>query len=395
MKQFGTDRLSLGKWLFFLSAILIAAGSLAVAHALTSDLAREEQNRVEVWAEAMRTLIRADENTDLSLVLRITEGNHTIPVVLLDGEGQIVDYRNVSLPHNADSLAYLQSEVEAMRHARHEMSINLPATPDGLPQETYTLCYGESVMLRRLAVYPYIQLAVVALFICVAVFALRTSWRSEQNKVWAGLSRETAHQLGTPISSLMAWTEVLADSHPDEPVVEDLRTDVARLQLIAERFSKIGSDPVLERQDLRPVLSQAVDYMSRRTPGKIALTLHQPESPVMAAVSAPLFAWVVENLCKNAVDAITGKGTIDVSLSLLPNGTAQILVSDTGRGIPPGLFKSVFRPGFTTKKRGWGLGLSLAKRIVEQYHGGRIFVKSSQVGVGTTFAIQLPCSPNR
>lgn len=385
------ERRKLGKILFLISALAIAAGSLAVARSLTADLAKEEQNRVEIWAEAMRSLIRADKNTDLSLVLKITEGNHTIPVVLIDGNDHIIDYRNLEIPSAKDSLRMLKSEVEQMKRDRHVLYLSLPADEQGNPAETYSICYGESVMLKRLAAYPYIQLAVVALFIFVAVFALRTSWKSEQNKVWAGLSRETAHQLGTPISSLMAWTEVLAETYPEEPIVDDLKADVDRLQLITERFSKIGSEPILEKQDLVPILRSTVEYMSRRTSEKINLSLTYTEAPVLAAVNAPLFAWVVENLCKNAVDAINGKGAITLKLSSREN-EAELLVTDTGRGIPQGRFKAVFRPGYTTKKRGWGLGLSLAKRIVEEYHKGKIFVKSSEPDKGTTFCVRLPLS---
>ena len=244
-------------------------------------------------------------------------------------------------------------------------------------------------MLKRLAVYPYIQLTVVIIFVIIAIFALFSMMKSQQNKVWVGLSKETAHQLGTPISSLMAWSAVLKDAYPDDELLPEMEKDVRRLERIAERFSKIGSIPEPKPEDLCEVIKRVVDYMDRRTSNKVKITCHAPAEPVIVNMVASLFEWVGENLCKNAVDAMSGSGNIDIYIKE-KNSQVDIEVVDTGKGIQKNNFKSVFKPGFTTKERGWGLGLSLAKRIIEEYHKGKIFVKSSEIGVGTTFKIELP-----
>ena len=251
------------------------------------------------------------------------------------------------------------------------------------------ICYGESLMLKRLAVYPYIQLSVVVIFVLIAIFALFSSMKAEQNKVWVGLSKETAHQLGTPISSLMAWSEVLKETYPDDELLPEMEKDVKRLERIAERFSKIGSIPEPKPEDLCSVINRVVEYMDKRTSNKVKITSHLPSEPVIVNLVASLFEWVAENLCKNAVDAMSGHGSIDIYFEETDNHIA-LEFKDTGKGIAKSNFGSVFKPGFTTKKRGWGLGLSLAKRIVEEYHKGRIFVKSSEIGKGTTFRVELP-----
>ncbi len=248
--------------------------------------------------------------------------------------------------------------------------------------------YDDSTLLTRLAYYPYIQLGVVMLFVVVAIFALLTSKRAEQNKVWVGLSKETAHQLGTPISSLMAWTEILRETYPDDALIPEMDKDVKRLQLIADRFSKIGSTPERKEEDLRTLLSHVVDYMNRRTSEKVLITATVDTQCTTVMVNAQLFEWVFENLCKNAVDAMEGRGRIDIH-AMMTDGRTRIDVTDNGKGIERKNINNVFRPGFTTKKRGWGLGLSLAKRIVEEYHDGRIFVLRSEIGKGTTFRIEV------
>ena len=250
------------------------------------------------------------------------------------------------------------------------------------------VCYDDSVMLRRLASYPYIQLGVVMIFVVIAIFALLTSKRAEQNKVWVGLSKETAHQLGTPISSLMAWVEILKETYPDDDLIPEMNKDVKRLQLIADRFSKIGSLPEPVDTDLKEVMEHVIDYMDRRTSNKVKMVRDFPEGDIVVKINASLFEWVIENLSKNAVDAMGGEGTITLRIFEEPT-KAVIEVTDTGKGIREKDIRNVFRPGFTTKKRGWGLGLSLAKRIIEEYHKGKIWVKSSEVGVGTTFRIEL------
>ncbi len=395
--MFGQDRVKLVKIGLVIAAIIIAAGSLTVSQSLISDLKKEERGKMAVWAEAMSSLIRADETTDLNLVLKVINGNNTIPIILLDEEGNVMEHRNIDTGNSPDSLQLLKNEALRMKRAGHVMYLSMNDDANATDDDTATqsnndrfaVCYGESVMLRRLAAFPYIQLGVVGLFIAVAIYALLSSKRAEQNKVWVGLSRETAHQLGTPISSLMAWTEVLKETYPDEPVMKDLNCDVERLQLIAERFSKIGSAPNLQPEDLSQTIAQALEYIGRRASDKVQISTYFPQHPILAKVNPPLFAWVIENLCKNAIDAMSGIGRISVTLTATEK-TATIEVADTGKGIPKSRFKTVFRPGFTTKQRGWGLGLSLAKRIIEQYHGGSIFVKSSEPGIGTTFCIRLP-----
>ena len=392
------------------AAVLIAAVSLLVSNLLVRDLTREEQSRMEVWAEAMSSLTQADENTDLNLVLKVINGNNTIPVIVQDSRGEILAARNVEddggfvfwknrlvqdsidiaiiEPHTASHkqlLLKLQQKVEQMQQEGYTMKMNL----DGAGvQTTLSIFYEPSLMLRRLALYPYIQLGVVALFIVVALLALLSSKRAEQNKVWVGLSRETAHQLGTPISSLMAGVEMLKDLYPEEALVPEMDKDIQRLQLIAERFSKIGSAPALDSEDLCLIIPRVVEYIGRRTSDKVQITTDFPSSSVFVRVNAPLFEWVIENLCKNAIDAMAGVGHINICVRQR-GAMVNIEVSDTGKGISKKRWKRVFKPGFTTKRRGWGLGLSLAKRIVEEYHEGHIFVKASEINHGTTFCLQL------
>ena len=380
------ERIKNVKLLLIIAAIIIAIASLLTSKYLIDDLKREELNKMEVWAEAMRSLNQADENTDINLVLKVLNGNNTIPVVVLDSDGEVQTSRNLGKVFKADqdSLPEIKSMAQAMKKARQTIRINLDDADDYIE-----ICYDESLMLKRLAVYPYIQLGVVVIFVLIALFALFASMKAEQNKVWVGLSKETAHQLGTPISSLTAWTEVLRDTYPDDEMLPEMEKDVKRLERIAERFSKIGSIPELKEVDIKEVLGRVVEYMAHRTSSKVVISTHFPDHRIEVKMVASLFEWVVENLCKNAVDAMNGTGRID--LYLQDWGDSVVLeVTDTGKGMPKSHFKSVFKPGFTTKARGWGLGLSLAKRIVEEYHKGKIFVKSSEVGKGTTFRIELP-----
>ena len=377
------------RYILILFAVLIAIGSLLTSNYLISDLEKEETNRMEVWAEAMRSLNTADENTDLNLVLKVINGNHTIPVIVVNREGYALSSRNIgrSFSANEDSVAILSAMARTYQSDGRSIRIDLPQEYD--PDDYINICYDESLMLKRLAIYPYIQMGVVVLFVLIAIFALFSAMRAEQNKVWVGLSKETAHQLGTPISSLIAWHEVLKETYPDDVLLPEMEKDVKRLERIAERFSKIGSIPEPKPEDVLEVLDRVVTYMDKRTSSKVVITRHFPNEPVIANVVASLFEWVAENLCKNAVDAMGGVGTIDIDV----DEDAQFVyveVKDSGKGIPKSNFNSVFKPGFTTKERGWGLGLSLAKRIVEEYHKGKIYVKDSELGVGTTFRIELP-----
>ena len=368
-------------------AVIIAVASLFVSQYLVSDLSIEEHHKMEVWAEAMRSLNNADENTDLNLVLKVIDGNNTIPVIVLDKDGKANTFRNIRLEgvDEEDSLRNATIMGNAMLKAGNAIKIYLDDTGNG---DFINVCYDDSVMIKRLSSWPYIQLGIVMVFVVVAIFALLTSKRAEQNKVWVGLSKETAHQLGTPISSLMAWTEILKESYPDDELLPEMDKDVKRLQLIADRFSKIGSLPELVPCSLKEVLCHVVDYMNRRTSSKVKMVKDFPQDDIIVDINASLFEWVIENLCKNAVDAMEGQGTISLRL-LKENGKVVVEVADTGKGIRKKDLRNVFTPGFTTKKRGWGLGLSLAKRIVEEYHKGKIFVKFSELGKGTTFRIEL------
>ena len=382
-----TDRIRQVKIILVVTAVIIAVASLVVSNSLVKELSNEEHNKMSVWAEAMRTLNTADENTDLNLVLKVINENHTIPVIVTDAQGNVQIFRNVSLKgeNYEDSLKHAEA---ISSHLLNEGKFIRISLGDSLKNDYINVCYDDSVMLKRLSAYPYIQLGVVMLFVVVAIFALLTSKKSEQNKVWVGLSKETAHQLGTPISSLMAWTEILKENHPDDDLIPEMEKDVKRLELIADRFSKIGSLPEPQPADLAVVLDHVVEYMERRTSAKVKFIRHYHDGEITVKVNSSLFEWVIENLCKNAVDAMEGSGTITI-LATDEGGRAVIEISDTGKGIRKKDIGNVFRPGFTTKKRGWGLGLSLAKRIVEEYHKGRIFVKASEVGKGTTFRIEL------
>lgn len=383
-----TDRIRQVKIILVVAAILIAIASLVVSHFLTRDLSREERNKVEVWAAAMRALNNADENTDLELVLKVINGNNTIPVVVMGKDGNAQLFRNVDVDgeNYEDSL----NNATLLGHRLLKLGQNIRielGEPAG--KDYIDVCYDESLMLKRLQTYPFVQLGVVMIFVVVAIFALLTSKRAEQNKVWVGLSKETAHQLGTPISSLMAWTEILKENYPGDDLIPEMDKDVKRLQLIADRFSKIGSLPEPVPDSLNDVMDHVIDYMDRRTSKKVRMIKDFPDHDVIVRINASLFEWVIENLCKNAVDAMGGEqGTITLHVEDIAT-KAIIEVSDTGKGIRKKDIANVFRPGFTTKKRGWGLGLSLAKRIIEEYHSGKIYVKSSEVGKGTTFRIEL------
>lgn len=381
-----TDRVRQMKIFLVSAAIIIAVVSLLVSHFLVRDLSNEERNKMEMWAQALHVLNNADENTDVSLVLNIIQGNNTIPVIVLDPAGNVMDFRNIKVKagNEADSMAYVASLGHEMYRAGRYIKINI-----GNGAGDYQLvCYDESTMLKRLASYPYVQLGVVLIFVAVAIIALLSSKRAEQNRVWVGLSKETAHQLGTPISSLMAWVEILKENYPNDELIPEMDKDVKRLERIAERFSKIGSLPEPVDASMNTVLEHVADYMDRRTSAQTEIVRRFPGHDVVVKMNASLFEWVIENLCKNAVDAMGGKGRI--TLTLTDEGEKAVIdVEDTGKGIRKKDIKNVFKPGFTTKKRGWGLGLSLAKRIVEEYHKGRIYVKSSEVGRGTVFRIEL------
>lgn len=381
-----TDRIRQVKIILVVAAVLIAMASLFISHYLVRDLSIEERNKMEVWAEAMRALNQADEETDLNLVLKVINENNTIPVIVLDRNDEATTFRNID-PRGInyeDSLQKASEMGQAMLRAGQAIKIYLNDEENG---DFINVCYDDSVMIKRLSMWPYVQLGIVMVFVVIAIFALLTSKRAEQNKVWVGLSKETAHQLGTPISSLMAWTEILKETYPDDELLPEMDKDVKRLQLIADRFSKIGSLPELVPCSLTEVMTHVVDYMNRRTSSKVKMRMDFPDDLVVD-INPQLFEWVIENLCKNAVDAMEGEGQITLRVRDEKERVA-VEVEDTGKGIRKKDIRNVFTPGFTTKKRGWGLGLSLAKRIIEEYHKGKIFVKSSEIGKGTVFRIEL------
>ena len=394
-----TDKVRNLKFIFIGVAIFIVATSLFVSHRLVEDLKNEERTRMEVWAAAMRSLTEAEENTDLNLVLTVINGNNSIPVIVTDEENKILSHRNLGIQSRSsqDSLKQLQGRLIEMRQTGKHMKMPLEitsqednTTTQSSPVQLHhiNIYYEESLILHRLALFPYVQLAVVSLFLLVALVALLSTKKAEQNRVWVGLTKETAHQLGTPISSLMAWIEVLKETYPNDDLLEDMQTDVQRLERITERFSKIGSQPVLVNTSISPIIAQTVSYLQRRISSRITITSHIHQE-VELPLSAPLFEWVLEVLCKNSADAMSGAGSIEIS-GQIKEDRYIIDVTDTGKGIARKNFSSVFKAGYTTKQRGWGLGLSLSKRIIEEYHYGRIYVSQSIVGKGTTFRIELP-----
>ena len=379
-------------------SLLLVAAFLYISNRLAHGLAVQERERMEIWANATKELASAGPDTDVDFLLSIIESNHNIPLMLVNEQDTILLHRNFRLPEPVDSnalfdispanLAFLQKKLARLRNSNHKIEIKIDATT------TQWLYYDDSFTLRQLAWFPYIQLAVMLIMLGIAYFALISVKRAEQNKVWVGLSKETAHQLGTPISSLMAWTQLLATMGVDGDVVADMDKDVHRLSVIADRFSKIGSMPEKELAFINEAVQQSLSYMRTRIPKRVALSIHTTDNANCGTMLCqPLFEWVMENLTKNAVDAMGGEGQLDITVTSTTQ-QALILVRDTGKGIPRKNFKDVFNPGFTTKKRGWGLGLTLVKRIIEEYHGGRIYVKDSELGKGTTFAIELPIVGN-
>lgn len=387
------------KWTVAAVSGLLVAAFLVISNRLVADLAAQERERMELWADATAQLASPqafDESAQhIDFLLSIIERNHTIPVMLTDERGNILLQRNFRLPEPEDTLAampelpeniaYLQRKLARLRSGRNTIDIAIDA------HTTQHLYYEDSTLLRRLAYFPYVELVVLLVFIVITYMALVSVKRAEQNRVWVGLSKETAHQLGTPISSLMAWGELLPTLGVDADIVADMNKDVRRLNVIAERFSKIGSKPKMDEAEVAASIAEGMAYMAGRISKRVALTIDTAGAAgCRALLCQPLFEWVMENLTKNAVDAMQGEGALTVTATG-EAGTVVIDVTDTGKGIAKKNFKTVFNPGYTTKSRGWGLGLTLVKRIIEQYHGGRIFVLQSRPGHGTTMRIVLPC----
>lgn len=365
-------------------AILIVSGTIFYSQYLARKIKREEKLRVEQWFKAGKFIINAPDSVDLAFASQVVTENRTIPIIETNEKDSITNYVNLDTAKASDP-AYLQSRLKQFRSYQGPFEWVDPK--DSTIRNRYY--FGYSRLLDEVRYYPIIQLLIVALFILITILSLRSRHRSVQNQVWAGMAKETAHQLGTPVSSLEGWVEMLKDSTLDKKIVQELEKDVDRLRLVSDRFGKIGSIPHLESTDLVKQVNNMVDYMRKRATGKIIFTVEtHGNQQVFASISPPLFDWVIENLLKNALDAMEGKGSIKVDI-VNEAKTVSIDVTDTGKGISKQNINQVFKPGFTTKKRGWGLGLSLSKRIISQYHQGEIFVRHSEIGKGTTFRIIL------
>jgi signal transduction histidine kinase len=363
--------------------VIIGLFSLLYTQNLVKSLKSEERKKVELWAEATRQLINSTDTSQyLVFLFSIVENNNTVPVILTDGSDSIISVSNFD-PVKIEDERFLKAELSRMKEKNHPIIIDLGA---GQINRIY---YRESIILRKLTYYPYIQLSIIILFILVSYLAFSSSRKAEQNQVWVGMSKETAHQLGTPTSSLAGWIEILQIKHPEISITEELSRDLERLEKVAERFSKIGSRPDLAQENIITVITQTIDYLKSRTSSKVETDIDSGSlKEVLIPINSALFSWVIENVCKNAVDAITGEGKISIRISE-NDQVAFIDISDNGKGIPKSAFKKIFKPGYTTKKTGWGLGLSLSKRIIEEYHDGKIFVRYSEVAKGSSIRIVM------
>ena len=368
-----------------LLAIFIASGTIFYSQYLAKKIAAEEKQKVEQWVEAGKFVINSPADADTKLASIILKENESIPIIETDEKDSILVFINLDSTKAVNDSKYIKSKLEEFKSKNSPIEWKNPLDPT----QRNLYYYGESFLLKEVRYYPIVQLFIIALFITITLLALRSNYRSVQNQVWAGMAKETAHQLGTPVSSLEGWVEMLKQNPANEKIVRELEKDVNRLQLISDRFGKIGSSPQLEEKNIINQVTTMVDYMKKRATGKVNFIINTyGEKEINANISEPLFDWVVENLLKNALDAMDGKGTIGLSIQRI-DGNVQVDISDTGKGIARQNYQKVFKPGFTTKKRGWGLGLSLSKRIIEQFHKGEIFVKNSEHGKGTTFRIIL------
>jgi signal transduction histidine kinase len=371
------------KLLLLFASLFIGAGSLWYTNNLVSDLSHEEKKKVHLWAQATQRIFESTpEQHELNFLFQVLENNTTIPAILTDENYHILFYRNID-SLKAIKPAYLLNLLNKMKRENPPIEIIIEGN-----KKNYCF-YTDSLILKRLTIYPYVQLFIIIVFVIVSYFAFSASRRAEQNKVWVGLSRETAHQLGTPTSSLMAWIELLKEKDEHNELIIELDKDVKRLEIITERFSNIGSQPLLIHSNILPVIENVVGYMKNRIPGTVQLIFEKNEGDLYVPFNSNLFAWVIENIIKNAIDATGTNGVIRIIVES-GRSVVNIDITDNGKGIARKDVKRVFKPGFTTKSRGWGLGLSLARRIIEEYHQGRIFVLRSEIGKGTTFRIVLP-----
>ena len=375
------------KQILLLAAVLIGVGSLWYTNRLVKHIEITERQKMEVWAEAVRIVSSADLDTELAFPFSVIEKNTHIPVILTDAEGKILRQNNLD-SLKAENPKYLYKQLQHAREENDSLVINLG------PNEYQLLFYRDSFLLRQLIFFPYVQLGVIILFILVSYIAFNASRTAEQNEVWTGMSKETAHQLGTPISSLIGWMELLKDTNLDPSMIQDMEKDTSRLEKITDRFSKIGSRPAMKEANLSEILEESLDYIQTRGPHNIKYLLDLPSKPIKINLNETLFEWVIENLLKNATDAIQGEGRIILHAVDIENSVI-VDVEDSGKGINKSRFRTIFKPGYTTKKRGWGLGLSLSKRIIESYHHGRIFVFSSDPNDSTIIRIILKRSENQ
>jgi signal transduction histidine kinase len=362
-------------------ALCIVGTSLFYTNKLARKLADQEKRKVEQVAEAIKTENTAPAGQELTFVNNFVAGDSTIPFILTDEKNNIIAIRNIDTSRSKNGRKLLEEKLRDFK------SQHPPIISDFGTGKNYVY-YGESYLLIQLRYYPFVQLAIIIVFLVILLIALSAAHRSMQNQVWVGLSKETAHQLGTPLSSIEAWMELIKEHKENDEAVTEMQKDIDRLKLVADRFSKVGSAPQLEEENLITRLENMVSYMQKRAPSKVSISLQTNNEDVPVYISGPLFDWVIENLIRNALDAMKGVGNIDVRITNTPH-TVYIDVKDNGKGIPKSMVKKVFNPGFTTKKRGWGLGLSLSRRIIEKYHHGSLFVKSTEIGKGTTFRIIL------
>ena len=376
------NRITSNFWLFIFAIVLIVL-SLIFTNTLVSELAREEQKKVELWAEATEQLANGEFS---EFAFQIVKQNTNIPVIVVDSNYNLISSRNFKEPPtNIDE--YYKKQIERLKQ-------NTPIIITLDEDEKQYIYYDNSFLLKKLSIFPYVQLILITIFLALVIWVITTNKRNEQNKVWVGLSKETAHQLGTPISSLIAWNEILKQNYPEDETIEELDKDINRLTIIAERFSKIGSEPELKKENIEDITKEVIEYMSHRTSTKIQYHYTSKTSYSTALLNKPLYTWVLENVCKNAIDAMNGSGNLD--FLIFDSGTHIITeIKDTGKGIERQNYKKIFEPGYTTKKRGWGLGLSLAKRIIVEYHKGKIYVKNSEINGGTTIRIEIPNKPLR
>ena len=366
-----------------LIAVSIVTGTIFYSNFLSKKIEIEEREKISQWVEANKFIASAPQNVSLTLASQIQQQNADIPIIWTNEKDSIIDSRNLdsSKVHSKD---YLQKRLKEFKSSHPPIVLQLNKDPY-VADKYY---YGDSKLLKQIRYYPIVQLLIVALFIFITLYAMSARNKSTQNQVWAGMAKETAHQLGTPISSLQGWVEMLKEHKNYTDISAEMEKDVDRLKLISDRFGKIGSAPKLEEKDIKEQVEKMVAYIKRRSTDKVNFTIDKPEGEVLANISGPLFDWVIENLLKNALDAMDGKGSINIIIKQQP-GHAIVDITDSGKGISKHNIAKVFKPGFTTKKRGWGLGLSLAKRIIEKYHSGQLYVKSSEIGKGTTFRIVL------